>query len=57
MPVIAGKSACENEQAGRACRTREYTAGSGYRANCDENEIENDYIERISGDGFDKRLR
>jgi hypothetical protein len=33
-----------------------FTDESGYRANCDESETQNDYIKQNSGVDFDKRL-
>jgi hypothetical protein len=57
MLVIAWMSARMDEQAGKGLAdSREVTSRSGYRAKCDEGEIENDYIKQISG-SLDERLR
>ena len=45
----------EANQPQEGCRTREFTDESGYCANCDESETENDYIEANFRGDFDKR--
>jgi hypothetical protein len=57
MLVIAWISAGVVDRAGKGLSDSRITNRSGYFANCDESQTENDYMKQISGGDFHKRLR